>query len=79
MKYGAASAAHPTIAQAVGQSVAVWVDEITVPPPDLPLCSWLFETSLGWRNGDGAAGSSPPLLTEADLEMDGGGGCYGHI
>jgi hypothetical protein len=38
-------------AAAVGQSVAVWFDEITVPPPDLPPFSWLVETSIGKVQG----------------------------
>lgn len=38
-------------ADAVGQAVAVWFDEITIPPPELPPFSWLVETSVGKVQG----------------------------
>ena len=38
-------------ADAVGEAVAVWFDEITLPPPDLPPFSWLVETSVGKVQG----------------------------
>lgn len=38
-------------ADAVSEAVAVWFDEITRPPPDLPPFSWLVETSVGKVQG----------------------------
>ena len=38
-------------ADAVGEAVGVWFDEITRPPPDLPRFSWLVETSIGKVQG----------------------------
>ena len=38
-------------ADAVGEAVAVWFDEITRPPPDLPPFDWLVETSIGKVQG----------------------------
>ena len=52
--YGAAPRFEPRQAgseadrgDAVNLATSLWLDEITLPPPDLPPFSWMVETSLG--------------------------------
>ncbi|MDA1129403.1 MAG: hypothetical protein O2913_12000 [Chloroflexi bacterium] len=59
-----------------------WQHEISRPPPDLPPCSWLVETGLGWWYEDVAPGPSAQLLPEGDGDKnrgDGGEGTPGCI